>query len=106
MILLFMSKIKLVAIIVFSILALTSCQTVSNKIDEKASLEEKELSKWLNKSESELKIQYGQPDIVEFLKTRNRNYVYKSKKLKIKCERKFEINPNNVVIGFSSKNCF
>ena len=101
-----MSKIKLVAIIVFSILALTSCQTVSNKIDEKASLEEKELSKWLNKSESELKIQYGQPDIVEFLKTRNRNYVYKSKKLKIKCERKFEINPNNVVVGFSSKNCF
>ena len=106
MILLFMFKIKLVAIIVFSILALTSCQTVSNKIDEKASLEEKELSKWLNKSESELKIQYGQPDIVEFLKTRNRNYIYKSKKLKIKCERKFEINPNNVVIGFSSKNCF
>ena len=101
-----MFKIKLVAVIVFSILTLTSCQTVSNKIDEKAALEEKELSRWLNKSESELKIQYGQPDIVEFLKTRNRNYIYKSKKLKIKCERKFEINPNNVVIGFSSKNCF
>ena len=101
-----MLKIKLIAIIVISILALTSCQTVSNKIDEKAALEEKELSKWLNKSESELKIQYGQPDIVEFLKTKNRNYIYESKKLKIKCERKFEINPNNVVIGFSSKNCF
>ena len=101
-----MFKIKLVAVIVFSILTLTSCQTVSNKIDEKAALEEKELSRWLNKSESELKIQYGQPDIVEFLKTRNRNYIYESKKLKIKCERKFEINPNNVVIGFSSKNCF
>ena len=106
MILLFMFKIKLVAIIVFSILAFTSCQTVSNKIDEKAALEEKELSKWLNKSELELKIQYGQPDKVEFLKTRNRNYIYISEKLKIKCERKFEINPNNVVIGFSSKNCF
>ena len=106
MILLFMFKIKLVAITVFSILALTSCQTVSNKIDEKSALEEKELSKWLNKSESELKIQYGQPDKVEFLKTRNRNYIYVSKKLKIKCERKFEINPGNVVIGFSSKNCF
>jgi len=26
--------------------------------------------------------------------------------LKIKCERKFEINPNNMIIGFSSKNCF
>ena len=106
MILLFMFKIKLVAIIVLTILALTSCQTVSNKIDEKAALEEKELSEWLNKSESELKMQYGQPDIVEFLKTRNRNYIYISTKLKIKCERKFEINPSNVVIGFSSKNCF
>ena len=101
-----MSKIKFVTFILLNTLILTSCKTVSNKIDEKAALEEKELSKWLNKSESELKIQYGQPDIVEFLKTRNRNYIYISEKLKIKCERKFEINPNNVVIGFSSKNCF
>jgi hypothetical protein len=104
--LLIMSKIKFVALILLSSLIFTSCQTVSKKIDEKAALEEKELSKWLNKSESELKIEYGQPNKVEFLKTRNRNYIYISKKMKIKCERKFEINPNNVVIGFSSKNCF
>ena len=101
-----MSKIKFVALILLSSLIFTSCQTVSKKIDEKAALEEKELSKWLNKSESEPKIEYGQPNKVEFLKTRNRNYIYISKKMKIKCERKFEINPNNVVIGFSSKNCF
>ena len=101
-----MSKIKFVTLILFSLLILTSCQTVSKKIDEKTTLEEKELSKWLNKSELELKIEYGQPDKVEFLKTRNRNYIYTSEKLKIKCERKFEINPNNMVIGFSSKNCF
>jgi hypothetical protein len=106
MISVFMFKIKFVAIILLSVLIFTSCQTVSEKIDEKTALEEKELSKWLNKSESELKIQYGQPDQVKFLKTRNRNYIYISKKLKIRCERKFEINPNNVVIGFSSKNCF
>ena len=87
-----MFKIKFIAIILFSTIALTSCQTVSKKIDEKTTLEEKELSKWLNKSESELKIQYGQPDKVDFLKTRNRNYIYISKKMKIKCERKFEIN--------------
>ena len=93
-------------LILLSALTLTSCETVSKKIDEKTTLEEKQLSKWLNKSESELKIEYGQPDKVEFLKTRNRNYIYISEKLKIKCERKFEINPSNVVIGFSSKNCF
>ena len=106
MIVVFMFKIKFASIILLSILALTSCQTVSKQIDEKTALEAKELSKWLNKSESELKIQYGQPDKVEFLKTRNRNYIYISEKLKIRCERKFEINPSNVVIGFSSKNCF
>ena len=101
-----MSKNKFVTLFLFCFLILTSCQTVSKKIEEKTELEEKELSKWLNKRESELKIEYGQPDKVEFLKTRNRNYIYISEKLKIKCERKFEINPNNMVIGFSSKNCF
>ena len=84
----------------------SACQTVSKKIDEKTALEQKELSKWLNKSESELKISYGQPDKVEFLDTRNRNYVYETKKFNIKCERKFELNPKNKIVGFSSKNCF
>jgi hypothetical protein len=106
MILHFMWKIKFIVLLLICISSLTACQTVTNKIDDKTTIEEKKLSKWLNKSESELKIQYGQPDKVDFLKTGNRNYVYISEKLKIKCERKFEINPNNVVIGFSSKNCF
>ena len=101
-----MWKTNFVVLLLICISILTSCQTVTKKINDKTALEEKELSKWLNKSEAELKIQYGQPDKVDFLKTRNRNYIYISEKLKIKCERKFEINPNNVVIGFSSKNCF
>ena len=94
---------------IFGLLLITltsACQTVSDKVDEKTTLEEKELSKWLNKSEEELKNFYGQPDKVEFLKTRNRNYVYFTEKYKIKCERKFEVNPKNIVVGFSSKNCF
>ena len=101
-----MNKIKFVFFIILGFLIFTGCQSVSKKIDEKTIQEEKELSKWLNKSESELKIVFGQPDIVEFLESRNRNYIYVSKKYNIKCERKFEINPNNMVIGFSSKNCF
>ena len=98
-----MAKIKLLIFIIF---IFSACQSVSKKIDDKTIQEEKELSKWLNKSESELKIVYGQPDKIEFLETRNRNYIYITKKFKIKCERKFEINPNNTVIGFTSKNCF
>ena len=102
----FMFKFKFIFLILSSVLILSSCQTVSKKIDENTALEEKELSKWLNKSETELKIEYGKPDKVEFLDSRNRNYIYISEKIKIKCERKFEINSNNIIIGFSSKNCF
>ena len=32
--------------------------------------------------------------------------VYKSKKYRIKCERKFEIDERKMIIGFSSKGCF
>ena len=89
----------------FSI-SLIGCQTVSKKIEDTTTKEEQELSKWLNKPEEDLKSFYGQPDEVEFLKTRNRNYIYLTEKYKIKCERKFEVNPRNIVVGFSSKNCF
>ena len=88
------------------LISFTGCQTVSKKIEDTTAKEEKELSKWLNKPEEYLKSFYGQPDKVEFLKTRNRNYVYITEKYKIKCERKFEVNPRNIVVGFSSKNCF
>ena len=102
-----MDKKKNVFLIIFAFLMLlTACETVSQKIDEKTVEEERELSKWLNKPETELKIVYGQPDKVEFLDSRNRNYIYLNEKFKIKCERKFEINPKNIVVGFSSKNCF
>ena len=95
------------AIYVFLSLTLTTgCQSVSKTIDKKTSQEEKELSRWLNKPEADLKMFFGQPDKIEFLGTRNRNYIYVKKKYNIKCERKFEINPTNIVVGFSSKNCF
>ena len=97
---------KFILILILLFTNLASCQTVSNRIDKKVSEEEKQLSKWLNKPEEDLKSFYGQPDKVEFLKTRNRNYVYITEKYKIKCERKFEVNSRNIVVGFSSKNCF
>ena len=87
-------------------LSLNGCQSVANKINEKSAIEERELSKWLDKTETELKIKFGQPDKVEFLKSRNRNYIYLSKKMKIECQRTFEINSSNIVVGFKSKNCF
>ena len=101
-----MKKIFFVILYTFLIISLFGCQTVSKKIEDTTSKEAKELSRWLNKTEEDLKSFYGQPDKVEFLKTRNRNYIFITEKYKIKCERKFEINPRNIVVGFSSKNCF
>ena len=101
-----MKKLFFVILYTFLIISLGGCQTVSKKIEDTTSKESKKLSRWLNKTEEDLKSFYGQPDKVEFLKTRNRNYVYITEKYKIKCERKFEVNPRNIVIGFSSKNCF
>ena len=98
---------KFFFILVFLVINLTSCQTVTKKIDEKVSEEEAQLSKWLNRSEKELKIEFGKPNQIEFKKnSRNRFYVYTKEKLKIKCERIFEISSANKVIGFTSKNCF
>ena len=88
------------------LILLLSCQSVSEKIENTQDQEQKKLSKWLDKAESELKNFYGQPDRIEFLDSRNRNYVYVTEKYKIKCVRIFEVNPKNMVVGFSSKNCF
>ena len=96
-------KIFLLGLILSSFLA---CQTISTKVDKVTQEEEQELSKWIGKSESELTSSLGKPDRIDFGNTRSRYYVYLSQKLKIKCERKFEINKNNMVLGFSSKNCF
>ena len=82
------------------------CKTVGKKVDKTVSKEEEKLSKFLNKSVEELKIEFGEPDLVEITNNTNKNFVYLKSKLKIKCERKFEINPKNIVVGFSSKNCF
>ena len=101
-----MKSLKILIFIILVSPVLNACQTVTTKIDKTTEQEKKELSQWLNKSEADLKSFFGQPDKVEFLKTRNRNYIYITEKYKIKCERKFEINPKNMVVGFSSKNCF
>tara|TARA_Y100000816_G_C25568863_1_gene306766 strand:+ start:77 stop:355 length:279 start_codon:yes stop_codon:yes gene_type:complete len=85
---------------------LISCTTVSEKVDRATLKEENRLSKFLQKSVSELKIEFGHPDLIEDGKNNNRILVYFDSKFKIKCERRFEMDPENTVVGFSSKNCF
>ena len=101
-----MNKFFLNILYTLFLMLLLGCQSVSEQIENTQDQEQKELSKWLDKAESELKNYYGQPDKIEFLDSRNRNYVYVTEKYRIKCIRKFEVNPKNMIVGFSSKNCF
>ena len=82
------------------------CKTVSKKVDEASEKETENLSKFLKKTESELKIEFGKPDLIEVLSNKNKVLVYYDSKFKIKCERRFEVDPKNIVISFKSKNCF
>jgi len=101
-----MKKFYKIFLLSLFLLNFLGCQTISTKVDEATKKEEQELSKWIGKTESKLTSSLGKPDRIDFGKTRSRYYVYVSQKLKIKCERKFEINQNNMILGFSSKNCF
>ena len=101
-----MIKIYKLSLLAALLIALSGCQTISKKVDEVSKKEEQELSKWIGKTESKLTSSLGKPDRIDFGNSRSRYYVYVSQKLKIKCERKFEINQNNMILGFSSKNCF
>ena len=93
-------------LIIFLIFFVQGCKTVSTKVDKTISKEEQKLSQFLNKTVEELKIEFGEPDIIETTDKKNKHFVYLKSKLKIKCERRFEISPKNIVVGYSSKNCF
>ena len=86
-------------------LTIISCKTVSKKVDSVSEEEKKKLSRFLNKSTEELKIEFGKPDFIEVANSKNKIFVYYDSKFKIKCERRFEIE-NSKVVAFSSKNCW
>ena len=86
-------------------LTIISCKTVSKKVDVVSEEEKKKLSRFLNKSTEELKIEFGKPDFIEVANSKNKIFVYYDSKFKIKCERRFEIE-NSKVVSFSSKNCW
>ncbi len=89
------------------ILVLNSgCKSVTKKVDEASEKETEKLSKFLQKTETELKIEFGKPDLVVRADNKNNILIYYDSKFKIKCERRFEVNPKNIVVAFKSKNCF
>ena len=96
---------KKVLIYCVILILISGCKTVSKKVDAASEEEQKKLSRFLNKSTDELKIEFGKPDFIEVSNSKNKIFVYYDSKFKIKCERRFEIE-NSKVVGFSSKNCW
>ncbi len=101
-----MQKIKSKLIIIPIIFFLFSCQTVKEKTDAIVEKENKRLSKYIGKKSTKLKIDLGNPDEDYKNEKGNLEIIYRTKKYGISCERRFEIDPNSIVIGFVSNGCF
>ena len=82
------------------------CQTIENKSQAAIKKENEKLSKFLQQPQSELKIVMGEPDSIIKDDKGTTFLVYTKKKYNITCERKFEIDQNKMVVGFTSKGCF
>ena len=101
-----MKKFRIILISICFSLIFSGCQTVKDKTDEIVEKENEKLSKFLGKSSSELQMELGKPD--EDFKNAKGNFelIYNSKKYLVPCERRFEVNSENIVIGFVSNGCF
>jgi len=93
-------------LIIFSIfLFFSGCQTIKEKSDSIAEKENKIYGKLVGKGMNDLKIELGNP-IEDYINEEgNKVFVYKTKKYGIPCERKFEINKNNIIQSFTSSGC-
>ena len=97
---------KLFFAILLSFFLFSSCQTIENKTEKIGKKEVKEISKFIQQPESELKIVLGEPDEVKYDDKGSKFFIYKKKKYGIICEKKFEIDQNNMIVAVSSRGCF
>ena len=85
---------------------ISGCQTIEKKSQSAIKKENEKLSKFLQQPESELKIVMGEPDSIIKDDKGSTFLVYTNKKYNITCERRFEIDQNKMIVGFTSKGCF
>ena len=93
-------------IILISFVLIVGCQSIKEKTNKIVEKENEKLSKYISKPASVLQMDLGKPD-EDFINSKgNFEFVYNTKKYGIPCERRFEINPDNIIIGFVSNGCF
>ena len=101
-----MHKFRIIFITITLSMTIASCQTVKQKTDAIVEKENEKLSEFIGKSASNLQMELGKPD-EDFKNAKgNFEFVYNTKKYLIPCERRFEINSENIVVGFVSNGCF
>ena len=92
-------------IILTLFLIFSGCQTIKEKSDAIAKKENREYGKLVGKEINHLKIELGNPTEDYINESGNKVFIYKTKKYGIPCERKFEINQNNIIESFTSSGC-
>ena len=101
-----MHKLKLFLITFSMFTMIAGCQTIKEKADAIVEKENEKLSKYISKPASILQMDLGKPD-EDFKNAKgNFEFIYNTKKYGIPCERRFEINSQNIVVGFVSNGCF
>lgn len=100
-----MKKLFLIKFI-FLLVFISGCQSINEKSEAIIKKENEKLSKFIGQPETELKIVMGNPDEETKDEKGSKILIYKNKKYGITCERKFELNNSNMIVGFSSKGCF
>ena len=99
-------KIFQIFLFITFIFLFNGCETINKKSEKITKEENKKLSQFIGQPISELKIVMGNPDSEGKSENGSKLLIYSTKKYGIKCERKFIIDNNEMVVGFTSKGCF
>ena len=101
-----MQKLKIIFLSLLLLSLIPSCQTIKQKTDQIVKKENTTLSQYIGRTLNNLKMDLGKPDEDFQNEKGNLELVYNTKKYLILCERRFEIDSNSIVIGFTSNGCF
>ena len=100
-----MTKFKTILSLLTILFLFSGCQTIKKKSDEVAERENEKFGLLVGKDVTEMRMELGSPKEDYIAENGNEILVYKTKKYGIPCERKFEVNSNGIIVGFSSSGC-
>ena len=100
-----MKNFKIIFSVLIVLILFSGCQTIKKKSDEVAEKENEKFGMFVGQQVNEIKLELGSPTEDFINEVGNEVFIYKTKKYGIPCERKFEINKNNIIESFTSSGC-